>query len=124
MYISAQRWSSAVQLAVQRVSVCYWSIGCVQIVAMIESGRVETGRLLTTSEQSKGVTGEDAFLQQSGRLRLAAGWVERSWAWGLGCYLGVECITRRRMWCTWCLRRPLGEGARRMVGSRQRRAGI
>ena len=85
MYISAQRWSSAVQLAVQRVSVCYWSIGCVQIVAMIESGRVETGRLLTTSEQSKGVTGEDAFLQQSGRLRLTAGWVERSWAWGLGC---------------------------------------
>lgn len=30
-----------------------------------ECGRVETGRLLTTSEQSKGVTGEDASLQQA-----------------------------------------------------------
>jgi hypothetical protein len=36
------------------------------------SGCVETGRLLTTSKQMERVTGETAFLQTSGDLRLVA----------------------------------------------------
>jgi hypothetical protein len=82
-------------------------------------GRVETGRLLNTSEQREGVTGAVAFYSERKTEAEGRETARRSWS-VLGCWEGVECIRRRP---TWCSSRRRAQGwepfARRMRRTRQ-----
>jgi hypothetical protein len=120
--------SPAVQLAVERVSVVlavHWMRpgrgGEGSWVGSRERGRgrVETGRLLNTSEQREGVTGAVAFYSERRTEAEGRETARRSWS-VLGCWEGVECIRRRP---TWCSSRRRAQGwepfARRMRRTRQ-----